>query len=98
MFLGIESGGTKLQLGVGQGDGTPMMALERLAIDPATGAQGILKQIEAAAPPLIERHRVTGIGIGFGGPVDTAAGRIIKSHQIDGWDEFDIGPWCQKKL
>ena len=26
MFLGIEIGGTKLQLGVGRGDGTPLEA------------------------------------------------------------------------
>ena len=65
MFLGIESGGTKLQLGVGRGDGTPLMALERFTIDPAAQNTGILRQIEAAAPALIARHQVTGIGVGF---------------------------------
>ncbi len=98
MFLGIESGGTKLQLGVGRGDGTPMIALERFTIDPAARNTGILRQIEAAAPALIARHGVTGIGVGFGGPVDSAAGRLIKSHQIDGWDDFELGPWCQQKF
>ncbi|HTU26081.1 MAG TPA: ROK family protein [Pirellulales bacterium] len=98
MFLGIESGGTKLQLGVGRGDGAPMIALERLAIDPAAGNEGILRQIAAAAPALITRHRVTGIGVGFGGPVDSEAGRLIKSHQIEGWDNFELARWCQEKL
>ena len=75
MFLGIEIGGTKLQLGVGPADGREPVALERLTVDPALGAAGILDQIEATAPKLIARHQVSAIGIGFGGPVDSAAGR-----------------------
>ena len=35
MFLGIEIGGTKLQLGVGGGDGSPLVAFERFTVDPA---------------------------------------------------------------
>ena len=26
------------------------------------------------------------IGFGFGGPVDRLAGRIVKSHHVEGWD------------
>ena len=40
MFLGIEIGGTKLQLGVGPGDGT-IVALERTRVDAAAGAERI---------------------------------------------------------
>jgi glucokinase len=98
MFLGIEIGGTKLQLGVGRGDGSPPIALERFTVDPAAGAEGILAQIEGAAPALIARHGVRGIGFGFGGPVNAAANRVIKSHQIDGWEDFELGKWCQQKL
>ena len=98
MFLGIEIGGTKLQLGVGRGDGSPPVALERLTVEPALGATGILRQIEAAAPALIERHQVQGIGFGFGGPVNAAANRVIKSHQIDGWENFELGKWCHEKF
>ena len=74
------------------------MALERFTIDPAAGNTGILRQIEAAAPALIARHGVTGIGVGFGGPVDSAAGRVIKSHQIDGWDDFELGRVVPAKI
>jgi glucokinase len=98
MFLGIEIGGTKLQLGVGPGDGAPLVTLERFTVDPALGAAGILEQIEASATKLIARHQVSAIGIGFGGPVESAAGRVIKSHQIDGWEDFDLGRWCRGRL
>ena len=98
MILGIEIGGTKLQLGVGAGDGSPLVVLQRQRVDPKRGAEGIREQIQHFAPPLIERYRPSGIGIGFGGPVDPAAGRVIKSHQVGGWDDFPLADWAQETL
>ena len=59
MYLGIEIGGTKLQLGVGQGGGE-LAALERRQVEPSRGAAGILEQIEAAFLELIRRAGLTG--------------------------------------
>ena len=56
-LLGIEVGGTKLQLGIGRADGK-LAALERLSVDPARGAKGILDQIEAAFRTLLATHDV----------------------------------------
>jgi glucokinase len=98
MYLGIEIGGTKLQLGVGQPASTSLAALERLDIVAAGGAQGILQQIEQQAPALIDQFNVEKIGIGFGGPLDATQGIVTKSHQIEGWDNFPLGAWCQQQL
>ncbi len=95
MYLGIEIGGTKLQLGVGPGDGSPLAALERRQVDPARGAAGILDQIDAAGSALLSRFPVRGVGVGFGGPVDAASGRVVKSHQIAGWNDAPLRDWCQ---
>src|SRR5262245_61507681 len=97
MFLGIEIGGTKLQLGLGPGDGT-LASLWRGTVDPATGAGGIRRQIEAAFPELLDRaglqrHELRGAGIGFGGPVDDATQTVFRSHQIEGWDGFPLADW-----
>jgi len=97
MFLGIEIGGTKLQLGVGAGDGV-LAALWRGPVDVAAGPEGIRRQIVTAVPELLsraglERSRLKGVGIGFGGPVDDATRTIIKSHQIEGWDNFPLADW-----
>src|SRR5713101_8216266 len=91
-YLGIEIGGTKLQLGVGPGDGT-LAGLWRGTVDVAAGGQGIREQIMAAVPELlaqagVERGAIRGVGVGFGGPVDDATRTVIKSHQIAGWDDF----------
>ena len=31
--------------------------------------------------------------IGFGGPVDDTTHTVIKSHQIEGWDNFPLANW-----
>ncbi len=98
MFLGIEIGGTKLQLGVSAGDGPPLVELARRDIDISQGAAGILAQIEEAGSKLLAAHQIERVGFGFGGPVDTQAARVIKSHQVAGWDGFPLGSWCQEKL
>ncbi len=97
MYLGIEIGGTKLQLGLGDGNGV-IHALWRGAVVPADGADGIRKQIGDAIPELLananrKRDELRGIGIGFGGPVDDATRTVIKSHQIAGWDGFPLADW-----
>jgi glucokinase len=96
-FLGIEIGGTKLQLGVGPDDGR-LRGLWRETVDVAAGPPGIRRQITAAVPELlaragIERSELGGVGIGFGGPVDDATRRVIKSHQIVGWDDYPLADW-----
>jgi glucokinase len=99
-YLGIEIGGTKLQLGIGHGDGT-IAGLWRGAVDVAAGSEGIRRQISAAFPELLAKTGLSardlhGIGIGFGGPVDDATRTVIKSHQIAGWDNFPLADWMSE--
>jgi len=94
MNVGIEIGGTKLQLVLG--DETGQIAERRkLAVDPARGAAGIRAQIERLLPELLQGRKNLRVGVGFGGPVVWQTGRICRSHQIEGWSEFDLGGWLQ---
>jgi glucokinase len=97
MFLGIEIGGTKLQLGLGPDDGR-LRGLWRGTVDVAAGPDGIRRQICAAVPELlaqagVARGDLRGVGVGFGGPVDDATKTVIVSHQIEGWNDFPLGEW-----
>src|ERR1700737_2427872 len=97
MFLGIEIGGTKMQLGVGEGDGV-LAGLWRGTVDVDAEPEGIRRHITTAVPEVldragVQRSRLRGVGIGFGGPVDDATRTIIKSHQIEGWDNFPLAAW-----
>src|SRR5438876_11951026 len=102
MFLGIEIGGTKLQLGVGPGDGT-LRGIWRGAVDVPGGGEGIRRQIVAAVPELlttaaVDRPALRAIGVGFGGPVDDATRTVITSHQVAGWDNFPLANWLTETL
>src|SRR4051812_23268862 len=97
MYLGIEIGGTKLQLGLGRGDGV-ITALWRGAVNRDEGGEGIRKQIVTAVPELLakanlDRGHLGGIGIGFGGPTDDKTQSVIKSHHVAGWDNFPLASW-----
>jgi glucokinase len=98
MLLGIEIGGTKLQLGVGDGRRGELVALLREEVAPGRGAAGILEQIERVGGALLERYPIRCVGIGFGGPVEAERGRVIRSHQVEGWEDFALAQWCRDTL
>ena len=95
MVIGIEIGGTKLQLVVGDETGT-IHKRTRLAVDAQRGACGIRDQLKESLPKLMSISEVTTIGVGFGGPVDWKSGRICRSHQVEGWSEFDLAGWLHE--
>ena len=102
LFLGVEIGGTKLQLGLGDRDGS-LVALERGEVRVDRGAPGILERIGELADDLFDKHQISSlnlsaIGVGFGGPVDVSAGRVIGSHQIDGWTNFPLASWFRDRF
>ncbi len=102
MYLGIEIGGTKLQLGLGRSNGK-LLDLWRGTVDLDAGADGIRKQIVAAVPALLTRSAVAhddlrGIGIGFGGPIDDETQSVIKSHHVRGWDRFPLAHWISQLI
>ena len=93
--LGIEIGGSKLQLVLG--DATARIReRRRLTVDPERGAKGIRQQIETVLPELLRGRKVSAVGVGFGGPVDWRTGRIARSHQIEGWSGFDLSGWFRR--
>jgi len=102
MFLGIEIGGTKLQLALGRGDGS-LKGIVRRKVQPGAGAVGIRRQILEAYPELlataeVDASQVQACGIGFGGPVDLKTRSVITSHQIADWDGFPLAEWAEEKL
>jgi len=95
LFAGIEIGGTKLQFVTADGTGK-IVERRKLAVDAREGAQGIRKQIEKTLLGLLASHEPQAIGVGFGGPVDWKTGTICRSHQIEGWSEFDLAGWLRQ--
>jgi glucokinase len=103
LLLGIEIGGTKLQLGLGLGDGR-LLALQRRGVEPRQGGEGVRRQIIEVYETLqrsdaVAAHGpIAAAGIGFGGPVDRASGRVHGSHHVEGWERFPLADWVQREL
>ena len=95
MDLGIEIGGTKLQVVTGDASGR-IVERYRHRIDPTQGAVGILTQLDNIFGKLPELPNA--IGVGFGGPVDWQTGRIATSHQVGGWAGFDLAGWLSERV
>jgi glucokinase len=101
-IIGVEIGGTKLQLAVGTPEGE-ILGVVRGQVNAEDGAQGILAWLKANMPRVMDPIAASGnqlaaIGCGFGGPIDTPNGRIFKSIHIKGWDDFPLKQWFQDEF
>jgi glucokinase len=95
-FLGIEIGGTKLQIVAGDGRGR-IGRRWRAAAERAGGGPAICRQLQEGIAEIRKGVNAVAIGVGFGGPVDRQTGRIARSHQVDGWEDFDLRSWLREQ-
>jgi len=101
-ILGVEIGGTKLQLAISTRDGE-ILYTHQGRVDVDAGAPGIRKWLEDNMPAMFARAsdlkgELVALGCGFGGPIDTAMGEVLKSVQIRGWSGFPIKSWFEEKF
>lgn len=103
LILGIEIGGTKLQLAVGSPDGDILSGLKD-RVNPIEGAQGIQRWMLEHIPNFIKESedefqgQFTAIGCGFGGPFDSINGKVLESIQIEGWANFPLRDWLENQF
>ena len=90
--IGIEIGGTKQQLIVGDAEGS-IIDRCRFSVDSEGGGLVIRERIAEELPKLIAGHQPERIGVGFGGPVDITKGTVAVSHQVEGWSGFPLREW-----
>jgi len=99
LVIACEIGGTKLQAALGTREGLIVHRLRGTA-QAAQGAQALLAWFEGSVPQLLDvararDARVAGLGVGFGGPVESAVGRVLVSHQVSGWDDVPLKAWFE---
>ena len=93
-YLGIEIGGTKLQVVVGDQDAC-IVDRYRVAVERERGAAGIRDHIKKAWQSFRDATPLPAVGVGFGGPFDRATGTVAKSFQVHGWDGFAFTAWLE---
>lgn len=91
-YLGIEIGGTKLQLILAD-ENMIIKQKYRYKVDQSKGARGIQANIEETLQKLGEP--LTAAAVGFGGPIDRESGRVFKSYHIEGWTDFSLKHWLR---
>ena len=102
LLAGVEIGGTKLQVAIWRRGGDHVYFHPKVTCVPSEGAPGVLRRVReclgAALKQLRQGSRPDAIGIGFGGPVEDGTGRVVTSHQVVGWDGFDLAHWMLEEF
>ena len=86
--LAIDIGGTKFALALFEDH----RMIERAggSTDRAGGPHSMLDRIGAICADWKAHYQIGRCGIGFGGPVDFRAQRVVRSTHVPGWENFDL--------
>jgi len=88
MILAIDIGGTKFTMAIFDGD--RMVLRESRATNAEGGREWMVQQIAEIAGAWRTEYPLERCGIGFGGPVNFAAQRVVLSTHVGGWHDFDL--------
>jgi glucokinase len=88
MILAIDIGGTKFSMAVFDGD--TMVRRDSRATDAAGGREWMTARIAEIVASWRREFVFDRCGIGFGGPVNFAAQRVVFSTHVGGWRDFDL--------
>lgn len=100
-YVGVEIGGTKQQIAVGLDDGT-IVKSRSVRLVYRRGAEDILEWLSKNIQEYLSMSeyagQIRGIGVGFGGPLETATGRVLSSLQVNGWKDFELKTWFEEEF
>ena len=97
-FLGIDIGGTKMALSIGNERGE-ILVEQRFPTDPAS-AQKTLERAVVVANELIAKagltvNQIDTIGISSPGPMCSRRRMILQTPNLKGWDHFKVGEFIE---
>ena len=98
LYLGVEIGGTKQQIIVSDENARILDRIsERVPLP--NGARDVLTWISAKLPLLRKKYvDIKAIGVGFGGPLESATSRVLISVQVPGWKDFQLKTWFETQF
>ncbi len=95
MILAIDIGGSQFGLALAAPDGRIIKHIRHQTNDHADKR---IDRIIAESKTLISQSPVSACGIGFGGPVNFDAQRIVNSTHVAGWDDCPLPEIVQQHL
>ena len=98
LYVGIDLGGTFIKGGIVDRAGN-ILVLDKTPTESEKGADGVAKNIAALVQSLMQAQGITaqdvvGIGMGVPGMIDSKAGNVIYSNNLD-WTDFRISEKVQ---
>lgn len=94
-FLGIEIGGTKIQVFVTDAH-AKVIDRHKFYVGDKKEAAYIRDELGERIRKIIQEDKVQVIGVGYGGPVDHKTGEVVTSHQVQGWSGYPLGKWLRE--
>ena len=97
LLCGIDIGGTKIAIGLGDREGN-ILAQDRILVDPDKSAQELLAEVSLRLGELASGRSFSGVGVGVPGPLDAEAGLILNAVNLPGWADLPIRDILQDSL
>lgn len=89
LLAGIDIGGTKCAVCLGEREGAELNLLEKQRFPTPPTPAATLCVLCDALEKILKGRRLTAIGISCGGPLDSARGLILSPPNLPGWDRID---------
>lgn len=100
-YIGVEIGGTKLQLALGTEDGIILKSCRGRTESPCTSDNILLwlkDNLHRFIQEIDQETEIVGIGVGYGGPINTETQTVITSVQVPGWKDFPLKKWFEDEF
>lgn len=87
-WLGIDIGGTKCSVSIGETDGEKPVIIEKTSFPTPTSQQDALDFICDVAMQFTVKHNPVSAGISAGGPMDSTCGVFLNPPNLPGWNHL----------
>lgn len=100
LYLGLDVGGTKCAVLVGNSQGQSVRSALRWPTRVERGPDAIINQLTRDAQTLSTDlpGRIAAVGVSIGGPLDGKNGVVLSPPNLPGWDELPLRAMLEGKL
>lgn len=98
-YIGLDIGGTKCAVSLGQDADSGFEVLERMEF-PTAGLsyQQVLERFSVEITRILQGNEIRRIGISCGGPLDSSRGIILSPPNLPGWDHVEITRYFEESF
>ena len=89
-LIGLDIGGTKCAVSVGEANGDQLRILAREAMATPKDQSAAMDQLCAMAERLYHGQKIDGVGISAGGPLDAETGMLQNPPNLPGWQGLSL--------